>query len=168
MQIFFKCLTCKNITLDVYSSDSIEKVKAQLQDHEGVAPYQQRLFFEEIELLEGRTLADYNIQEGSSLFLKFEFSKMQLFVKTLTGDTFTINVDPTDTIDIVKAKIQDKGGYLFDDQRLIWAGKGLEGWKTLADFNIQNEHTIHLIMRLRGGMRIFESLSDIKIVNKGL
>ena len=93
---------------------------------------------------------------------------MQLFVKTLTGDTFTINVDPTDTIDIVKAKIQDKGGYLFDDQRLIWAGKGLEGWKTLADFNIQNEHTIHLIMRLRGGMRIFESLSDIKIVNKGL
>ena len=144
MQIYVKTWTGKVITLRVEVMNTIEYLKVMIQDKEGIPFDQQILSFDGIQLKDEHTLFDYHIQKGSTLYLTSESHGMQIFVKTQTGEIITLQVQASDTIKIVKSRIQDKIDISHNKQCLTCDGEELQNEYTLHHCNIVSESILNL------------------------
>ena len=150
MFIVIETVTGKTIYLQVEMPDTIKNVKAKFQDKEGIPTDQQILTFEREQLEDDKTLSDYHIQEMNALHMTFAVDGgIQVFVRTFHGETFSLDVQVSDTVETVKRKIQEKEGIPCDQQILDFSGIELEHGQTLSDYNIEQGSSILMVYKLK-------------------
>ena len=157
-EIYVKMLTGKMLTITNCSGAwLVEDLHAAIETVGGVPRAEQRLVHAGVPLKPGLTLAQCKVKANSTIFLVKSGGEMpdnsQIFVKTLTGKTMTIDGCCSHwRVEDLKAQIQEKEGIACDQQRLIYGGTQLEEGRTLGYYKIAQESTLHLVLRLRGGM----------------
>ena len=149
-------------TIEIDQKQTIDDLEKIMREKEDIGDDKQIIFKMGSITLESGTLEKYFVIDRSVIVMCVKnkpnpalygtYGGMQIFIKTLTGKTITLDVDRQDTVIQVKRKLQNKSGYMVDKQRLIFAGYQLENDWTLEQYNIRRESTIHLVQRLRGGM----------------
>jgi len=141
--------TGRTLTLDMEpATDTIEAVKSKIQEAEGIPPGQQRLIFAGKTLEDGHALSDNNIRNDPSMHLVL---CMQIRFLTLVHKTFTLIPEPSDSIEEVKAKIEETDGVPVENQRLMCEGRQLQDGRTLSDYPFIKEGSlINIVLRLQG------------------
>lgn len=148
MQIFVRTMDGRTIILNVESSDTIENLKVKIQEKEGVSQHQLQLIFKGKSMEDDKTLLASNIENDSTLYLILCLpKKKEIFVQNASGKTINLEVNPSDTIEDVKAKIWEKEGILICHQRLIYGSKLLVNNKTIVEYGICEKATLRLGLR---------------------
>ena len=141
-----KTLAGKSVVLTVQPTDTIESIKKQLEVKEGLPADEQTLIFCGKKLENERLVNEYNLEkEGTIHVVPTLKGGVQIFVKTVTGRSIALDVEPGDTIVDVKSKVFDQEGIPLEQQRLTFCGRHLEDARSLAEYNIQKECTIDLV-----------------------
>jgi len=136
----------------VQGGHTMRDVKDAIQAKEGMPTAWQRLVFAGKELHDSRLVTDYNIKPEATLYLTHKLlGGTMIKVKTLTGKEIEIDIEPTDTIERIKERVEEKEGIPPVQQRLIFAGKQMNDEKTAKDYNIEGGSVLHLVLALRGG-----------------
>ena len=153
LELLVKIMFSKSITLAVGINNTVESVKHQLGEREGIPPEKQQLIFAGKQLEDVRTLWEYNIQNHDIVHLDYP---MEIVVcVTLTGQRLTLDVMASDTVRKLKMKIQERINIPPPQQRLLFAGQPLDSWKTLSDYNFQKEDNLNLVVCIKTGLQIF-------------
>ena len=172
MQIFVQTVTGKIISLEVEPLATVKNVKAMIRDKEGIPPGQQciQTFVgkSNVQLEDGHALADYNINDRSTLLLSLHIGA-HIYVVTPMGNIHTLLVDVSDTVETVKVKIQGVAGITPDQQRILYFSVGrpsveVEDGYTLADYNIVHESTLYLMLRRHVGTHIYVLTPTGKVI----
>ncbi|KAH7408784.1 hypothetical protein DE146DRAFT_605173 [Phaeosphaeria sp. MPI-PUGE-AT-0046c] len=161
MHLLVNTLTGKTIELYLKDPKLVSDIMEAIQKKEGIPPYQQRLIFAGKELLPEHTVSSHNILNESTLHLVLRagppnmnnassMSKYIIYIKTLSGKTIVVNSDPSWTIVRMKTAIEEIEGIPSGQQRLIFDGRQLEDHRTLLDYNIKPESSLHLAISLQG------------------
>ena len=141
--IFVKTLTT-TLRLEVEETDTIYNIKTKIQDIKGIPPDQQRLCFFKQQLFDGYTLSDYGVVKESILDLSVRLKRQLQINVQLNKEIFTLRVDNCDTVEKVKAMINDKEHIPPDQQILTFDGMILQDEYTLDEYNLYDMSTLHL------------------------
>jgi ubiquitin len=139
------------LTLNLTEEESVESVKAKIESKEDIPSDQQLLFFAGQQLEDEKQLSYYRIGVDTTRHLVLRLRDgMKIFVKTLSDKTIEVQVDPGETIEIVKVKIHEQEGISPCDQRLLQDGRDLADLRTLSDYGIKHKSTLQLDLHLGG------------------
>ncbi|XP_062610805.1 polyubiquitin-like [Saccostrea cucullata] len=161
IQIFVETLSRRTIPFEVQLTDTIDNIKTKIGDKEGIPPDNQVLSFLGKTLKNVCTLFDYNIQNRSILLRVQQNRRMKLFIRTPTETTITLEVNPSDTIENVKIRIQERLRIPVEQQKLIFEGKPLSDDHSLDEYGIRRGFSVCLVLRLEEKMNLF-----VKIYNR--
>jgi len=138
------------VTLEVLQTDTVANIKAGISDKTAIPTTNQELIFASSQMDDHRALCDYGIRSESTVILRLK-GYVQLFIKALNGKTTIIRVPYGSKVKHIKEEIKQKEGIAVEEQRLIYGAVQLDDDERLHDKNVQNNSTIHLVVRLKGG-----------------
>jgi len=139
------------VTLEVLQTDTVANIKAGISDKTAIPTINQELIFASSQMDDQRALCDYGIRSESTVILRFK-GYVQLFIKALNGKTTIVKVPYGSKVKHIKEEIKQKEGIAVEEQRLIYGAVQLDDDERLHDKNVQNNSTIHLVVRLKGGL----------------
>lgn len=175
MQVNVRHLNGSQIQVILDREANIGFLKARIEQETGIGASEQRLVFGGMLLTDQKIppstpLSKYNIKHEDTVSLAStsplispravtgreeatanNTGEVQIFVRNLNGKSLAIMVSPSDTVESLKAKVEEREGLPASEQRLLYGGKQLEPGRILADYGVQKESTLHLVLRLRGG-----------------